>query len=219
MKSQQRSTIVGVFEDRRQVNQAIEELCEAGFRKDQIGVALRQAEGALDAAMHQAEGAIHAGTAHTETHPSSRILAETLDELGLGGLTGLRVLAGVIPAVGSAIAGGTLCVILSNETAGASIGGLAGALAGAGIPEEEARYYQGEFEAGRTMVTVHAEGYAERATAILRRHGAYDLSTRHGGARATDTASRAADKRATAASARKPATKSKPRKSATKSKH
>ena len=100
-----------------------------------------------------------------------------LTGLGLGALAGLGVLSGVIPVVGPAIAAGTLGVILSNAAAGAGIAGLVGALIGAGIPEDEAKYYHGEFEAGRTIVTVTADGRADEATAILRRHGAYDMST------------------------------------------
>ena len=46
--------------------------------------------------------------------------------------------------------------------------GLVGALVGAGVPEHEAKYYHEEFEAGRTIVTVTANGRADEATAILR---------------------------------------------------
>ena len=43
--AKQQSTVVGVFEDRQQANQAVSELLKAGFRQDQIGVAMRHAEG------------------------------------------------------------------------------------------------------------------------------------------------------------------------------
>ena len=88
------------------------------------------------------------------------------------------MLSGVIPVIGPAIAGGTLGIVLSNAAIGAGVGGLVGALVGAGIPEDEARYYQDEFEAGRTIVTVQANGRADDAIAIFRRYGAYDMSTR-----------------------------------------
>ena len=101
-----------------------------------------------------------------------------LTGLGFGALAGLGVLSGVIPVIGPAIAAGTLGVILSNAAAGAGIGGLVGVLAGAGIPEDEAHYYQGEFEAGRAIVTVQAEGRSDEARAILSRYHAYDMSTR-----------------------------------------
>jgi hypothetical protein len=105
-------------------------------------------------------------------------LTGALTGIGLGALAGLGVLAGVIPVVGPAIAAGTLGVVLSNAAAGAGIAGLVGALVGAGVPEHEAKYYQGELEAGRVIVTVHAAGRAEEAAAVLRRNGAYDMGSR-----------------------------------------
>jgi len=173
--TQQRSTVVGVFEDRRHADQAVSDLRNAGFRDDQIGVAMRHAEGEAVT-----------GSSDEDSHAGTGAIAGALTGLGLGALAGLGVLSGVIPVIGPAIAGGTLGIILSNAAAGAGIAGLVGALAGAGIPEHEAKYYQGEFEAGRTIVTVSADGRADEATAIMRRHGAYDMSTR-GAATGTST--------------------------------
>ena len=162
-----RSTVIGVFEDRRQADAAISELRKAGFREDQIGVASRQAEGE----------AATTTTGEQGTKWETGAITGALAGAGLGGLVGLGIMAGVIPVIGPVIAGGTLAVILANAAGGAAIGGLLGALTGAGIPEEEARYYQGEFEAGRTLVTVTADGRYDEAVAILRRHGAYDMHT------------------------------------------
>jgi hypothetical protein len=167
MNTQKSSTVVGVFEDRTHANRAVTELHQAGFDQSQIGLAMRHAEDGADAA----------STDH-ETHAGSGALTGALTGLGLGALAGLGVLAGVIPVVGPAIAAGTLGVILSNAAAGAGIAGLLGALVGAGIPEHEAKYYQGEFEAGRAIVTVHAGSRSAEATGILRRCGAYDMSSR-----------------------------------------
>jgi len=100
-------------------------------------------------------------------------------------------LSGVIPVVGPAIAAGTLGVVLSNAAAGAGIVGLVGALIGAGVPEEEAKYYHSEFEAGRTIVTVKADGRYDDAMAILRRHGAHDITSRGSLAAAASTAATA----------------------------
>jgi len=103
-----------------------------------------------------------------------------LTGLGLGALAGLGVLSGVIPVIGPAIAGGTLGIILSNAAVGAGVGGLVGALVGAGVPEDHAQYYQNEFEAGRTIVTVHAGGRADEAMTIMRRYDGYDMTGRPG---------------------------------------
>jgi hypothetical protein len=167
MNTQQSSTVVGVFEDKTHANKAIAELHQAGFNKSQIGVLMRHAEGA---------GNIPA-TQH-DSHAASGALTGALTGLGLGALAGLGVLAGVIPAVGPAIAAGTLGVILSNAAAGAGVVGFVGALVGSGISEHEAKYYQGELESGRSIITVNAAGRNDEAIAILRRCGGYDMSSR-----------------------------------------
>jgi hypothetical protein len=168
----QHSTIVGVFDDRLQADRAVDELRRAGFRDDQIGVALRHDAG--DVAAGDTTDAADAD----DTGAGPGAVTGVLTGLGLGALAGLGVLSGVIPVIGPAIAGGTLGIILSNAAVGAGVGGLVGALIGAGIPEEHAHYYQGEFEAGRTIVTVRADGRADEAMAILRRYGGYDMNSR-----------------------------------------
>ena len=189
--SQQRSTVVGVFEDRKHADQAVARLIAAGFRKDQIGVAMKHAEG-------DAGSSVASET--DESHAGSGALTGALTGLGLGALAGLGVLAGIIPVVGPAIAAGTLGVVLSNAAAGAGIAGLVGALVGAGIPEHEAEYYHGELESGRTIVTVTADAKADEATAILRQFGAYDMSSR-GTAAATTRAATGPAARSAGASA------------------
>jgi len=177
--TQKRYTIVGVFEDRRHADQAVTELKKAGFRDDEIGVAMRHAHG---------EAADAAG----ETEAGEGAVAGALTGAGLGALAGLGVLSGVIPVIGPAIAAGTLGIILSNAAAGAAVAGLAGALIGYGIPEEDAQYYHEEFEAGRAVVTVQADGRADEAMTIIRRHGGYDRSMRNTAGARTATADRAA---------------------------
>jgi uncharacterized protein (TIGR02271 family) len=170
MASTTRTTVVGVFEDRSAADRAVDELRRAGFREDQIGVAGRFEDDrvVLKDDLPDDE-ATAAGTG---------ALSGALAGAGLGALAGLGILAGVIPVVGPAIAGGTLGILLSNAAAGAGIAGLAGALIGAGVSEEEASYYEGEFHGGRTIVTVHAESRSGEVSEILRRHGAYDMQTR-----------------------------------------
>src|SRR5262245_41866425 len=126
----QRCTVVGVFEDHRKADQAVADLMRAGFRKDQIGVAMRHT--------NQTGTAVISDDTGEGSHAGTGALTGALTGLGLGALAGLGVLAGVVPVVGPAIAAGTLGVVLSNAAAGVGIGGLIGALIGAGIPEEEA---------------------------------------------------------------------------------
>jgi hypothetical protein len=167
MNTQQSSTVVSVFEDKTHANRAINELHQAGFDQNQIGVLMQNAGGVDNIS----------ATEH-DPHAGSGALTGALTGLGLGALAGLGVLAGVIPVVGPAIAAGTLGVILSNAAAGAGIAGLVGALIGVGVPEHEAKYYLGELESGRSIITVNAAGRNGEAIAILRRSGGYDMSSR-----------------------------------------
>lgn len=169
------STVVGVFNDRLQADRAIDELRKAGFRDEQIGVAMRYDSGgdAIGVA-----GEPTAEAVDEDTHAGTGAVTGVVAGLGLGALAGLGVLSGMIPVIGPAIAGGTLGIVLSNAAAGAGVGGLVGALAGAGVPEDEAHYYQGEFESGRVIVTVRPDGRAGEAMSVMNRCGAYDMSSR-----------------------------------------
>src|SRR3954452_14572192 len=84
MAAKQVSTVVGVFEDRRHADQAVADLKQAGFRDDQIGVAMRHTEGSTEAAA--------ADTA--DSHAGSGAVTGALTGLGLGALAGLGVLSG-----------------------------------------------------------------------------------------------------------------------------
>jgi hypothetical protein len=168
MATTRRSIIVGVFEDRRKADQAVNELRTAGFSEDQIGVVMRYGHSGAHASVTREHG----------TYAEEGGVAGVLAGAGLGALAGLGVLSGVIPVIGPAIAGGTLGVLVSNAALGAGVAGLAGALIGWGIPEAEAKYYHGELEAGRTIVTVKTDGRTDKVWGIMQRHGAYDMNTR-----------------------------------------
>jgi len=178
MTTHQRTTAVGVFTDHTQADKAVAELKRAGFRDDQIGVVGRD---------------WRADSANTTVKKTEGTMAEEGGLAGVitgaagGALIGLGVLSGVIPVIGPAIAAGTLGVILSNAAAGAAVVGLIGTLAGLGIPEEEARYYENEFKTGRFIVTVKSDGRYDEAMTILRRHGGYDHTTRQTSASASQT--------------------------------
>lgn len=93
----------------------------------------------------------------------------------LSGLVGL--LAGIgtlaVPGLGILVAAGPLLATLSGIGIGASVGGLAGGLIGLGIPEYEAKRYEGHLEQGGILVSVHCkdETDIERAKDILEAAG------------------------------------------------
>lgn len=95
----------------------------------------------------------------------------------LGGVIGAAA-ALLIPGFGPAIAGGILAATFGGMAIGAAAGGIIGALTKVGVPEEEAHYYQSEFEAGQTIVTVRSGNRQQEAVGILRQYGAYDATTR-----------------------------------------
>jgi len=163
MATDKAQVAVGVFADRFQADHAVNELHEAGFTNDEIGIV----------GPHHNDPDDDRGAAI-----GAAVGAGAVAGAGLGGLVGLGVLTGIIPIVGPIIAGGTLAVILANAAGGAVIGGLVGILVGFGISEEEAQYYEHEVKAGKTVVTVRAGDRYSVAAGILRRHGSYSYAER-----------------------------------------
>ena len=104
---------------------------------------------------------------------------------GAGGVVGgtLGLLAGIgalaIPGVGPFIAAGPIMAALSGAAAGAAVGGITGALIGMGIPELEAKQYEGKIKGGNILLSVHVDDSTERARAkkILEESGATDIAT------------------------------------------
>jgi len=168
MASKKHKVAVGVFDTTAKAQQAVNELRRMGFREDQIGVAGKHTEGITGASTVD-DAAKSAG---------SGLAAGAATGAGLGALWGLGILAGVLPAIGPAIAGGTLATILSSAGAGAAALGLIGALTGLGLSSEEADYYESEFKSGRILVTVTSDDRYDEATSTLRRFGAYDMANR-----------------------------------------
>ena len=104
---------------------------------------------------------------------------------GAGGLLGgtLGVLAGIgalaIPGLGLLVAAGPLMAALGGAAVGAAVGSLTGALIGLGIPEIQAKLYEGKVQGGNILVSVHVADSkaADRAKKIFETHGAEDIST------------------------------------------
>jgi hypothetical protein len=95
----------------------------------------------------------------------------------LGWLAGIGMLA--IPGVGPFIAAGPIMAALSGAAVGGTLGGLTGALVGMGIPEFEARRYEGRVKNGNILISVHSDDSDEtsRAKKIFEEAGAEDISS------------------------------------------
>jgi uncharacterized protein (TIGR02271 family) len=162
-----RDTVVGVFHNHAEAQQAVRRLKEAGFTEEQIGVAARD---------HETKDVEHEEKGNKAAEGAT---AGAVAGLGAGALWGLGIVAGLLPAIGPVIAGGTLAAIAASAAGTAAAGGLLGALIGAGIPEEEAEYYEQQFNDGRTIVTVKAGAARhDEARRILDGANAYDYDRR-----------------------------------------
>ena len=95
----------------------------------------------------------------------------------LGWLAGIGALA--IPGLGPFVAAGPIMAALSGAAAGATVGGLTGALVGMGIPEIEAKQYEGKVKGGNILMSVHTDDsdQRKRAKEIFERNRAEDIST------------------------------------------
>jgi uncharacterized protein (TIGR02271 family) len=162
---------VGVFEDEAHAQSAVRDLKSAGFTDQQIGVV----------AHDKKPGSVRQPT-RRETESGSKAAEGAAVGVaagaGVGALWALGIAAGMLPAIGPVVAGGILGSILLSAAGGAAVAGIAGALIGLGIPEEEARYYETEFRGGRTIVTVRTEDRYEEAVEIMERSNGFNMKRR-----------------------------------------
>jgi hypothetical protein len=158
-----------IVQDYTQAARIVTELRTAGFSGNDISVLMPDKEGSRDFA-HEHK---------TKAPEGAAAGAGTGGVLGgaLGWLAGIGSLA--IPGVGPFIAAGPIMAALSGAAVGAAVGGLAGTLIGLGIPEFEAKRYEGKIRNGNVLVSVHSENSDEtkRAKDIFERLGAQDIST------------------------------------------
>lgn len=175
-----RSTVVGVFDDRRRAEEAIAELERIGFGPDEIGFAVRDHAAGAGRVYQRREGD-GGGTIASDTGAGTGMLTGAATGGVLGGVIAAAA-ALAVPGVGPAIAAGILGPVLGSAAAGAAVGaaggGLLGGLVTTGVSEDEARYYDQEFRSGRAIVTVKAGDRATEAQRILRDFGGYDSETR-----------------------------------------
>jgi hypothetical protein len=152
-----------------QAEEIVNSLKQAGFAYDDISVLFPDKAGTRHFAHEQ----------HTKAPEGAATGAGTGGVVGgaLGWLAGIGVLA--IPGVGPFIAAGPIMAALSGAAVGAAVGGVTGALVGMGIPEYEAKRYEGRIKSGNILISVHTENQEEtrRARDIFEQGGAEDIAS------------------------------------------
>lgn len=163
------TAVFGIYANRSATENAVSALQNNGFRVEDISVLLPENSGSKDLATEKAtkapEGAATGAGA-------GALIGGTL-----GLLAGIGALA--IPGVGPLIAAGPIMATLAGMGAGGAVGGLTGALVGMGIPEYEAKRYEGRVRKGGILLSVHCDNpeWTKNAKAILERTGAEDISS------------------------------------------
>src|SRR6187455_358638 len=158
-----------IVKSESQATNIVDELKVAGFANSDISALLPDKGGTRDFAHEQ----------HTKAPEGATTGASAGGLLGgtLGWLAGIGALA--IPGLGPFIAAGPIMAALSGAAVGAAVGGVGGALVGMGIPEYEAKRYEGKIKGGNILISVHSESSdeAKRAKQIFEQAGAQDIST------------------------------------------
>ena len=163
------TAVFGIYRDRIHAEEAADALRWAGFRNTDVSALLPDNVGTKDLA-HQKntkapEGAATGGA-------SGGVVGGAL-----GWLAGIGVLA--VPGLGPFIAAGPIMGALAGAGAGGTIGGLVGALVGMGMPEYEAKRYDGRIRDGGILLSVHCDDaeWVKRAKEILENSGAENISS------------------------------------------
>src|SRR5437588_10863776 len=163
------TAVFGLYRDRASVEGAVDALRQDGFRNTDISVLFPENQGTKEFA-HEKSTKAPEGTATGAT--SGAVVGGTL-----GWLAGIGALA--IPGLGPFIAAGPIVAALAGAGAGGVVGGIAGALVGMGIPEYEAKRYEGRIKEGGILLSVHADDskWVSKAKDILKRTGAEDVAS------------------------------------------
>ncbi len=163
------TAVFGIYPSYNAVERAVDALRSAGFRSTDISVLFPENVGTKDFAHTKGTKAPEGAAAGGGT---GAIIGGTL-----GWLTGIGALA--IPGLGPFIAAGPIMAALAGVGAGGAIGGIAGGLIGMGIPEYEAKRYEGRVTKGGILLSVHSDNsdWTSRAKKILESTGAEDISS------------------------------------------
>jgi len=164
-----KSSVICIATSEPQAITIVDRLKAAGFSNNDISVLFPDKTGTKDFAHEQ----------HTKAPEGATTGGITGGVLGgaLGWLAGIGALA--IPGVGPFIAAGPIMAALGGAAVGGTVGGITGALVGLGIPEYEAKRYEGKIREGNILISVHSDDSDETGEAkeIFKQAGAKDISS------------------------------------------
>lgn len=161
--------VFGIYPTSTQAEQAVDRLTSAGFAPQDISVLLPDNQNSKEFA--------HEKNTKAPEGATTGVTAGGVVGGTLGLLAGIGALA--IPGVGPFIAAGPIMGALAGFGVGGAVGGLVGALVGMGIPEYEAKRYEGRIKNGGVLLSVHCDTSTEidSAKEVLKASGAEDISS------------------------------------------
>jgi hypothetical protein len=164
-----KTAVFGIYKSSVQAERAVDRVLGAGFSNNDISVLLPDSQSSKEFAHEKNTKAPEGATTGMTT---GGIVGGTL-----GLLAGIGALA--IPGLGPFIAAGPIMASLAGLGVGGAVGGLIGALVGMGIPEYEAKRYEGRVKDGGVLLSVHCDTSDEisRAKNLLKETGAEDISS------------------------------------------
>lgn len=164
-----KTAVYCIAQDRTQAEAIVDSLKDAGFSNNEISVLLPDKSLTRDFA-HEQNTKLPEGAA---TGGAAGIGAGAI----LGWLAGIGTLA--IPGVGPFIAAGPIMAALGGAAVGGAAGGIIGGLIGMGIPEYEAKLYDGKVRSGNILIAVHSENSDQTKIAkeIFERANAEDINS------------------------------------------
>ena len=163
------TAVFGIYKTSAQAERAVDRIVAAGYSQNDISVLLPDVQSSKEFAHEKNTKAPEGTTAGVTT---GGIVGGTL-----GLLAGIGTLA--IPGLGPFIAAGPIMASLAGLGVGGAVGGLIGALVGMGMPEYEAKRYEGRIKDGGVLLSVHCDTSEEisRAKDLLKETGAEDISS------------------------------------------